>query len=277
MNNKILILAAVVICNSLQGASVSWTNAGDGLIWDTAGNWSSSGVPTGTDDVSISTAPSVNNAAPDFVGKRVIALTNGGENNIQSISFANALSGSVLIVGASAESLVVGGNISNGSAFNQEFALPVEIKAAVNPTISGALNFSNKFSTGVQTATFATGANVTFSSVLVFTIVDTTSFGKFSGSGFTSNMAGVRIDISGPSFTGSLGNTFDFTTGNFNNATLGSLPTLTDTNLAWNTSQFLSSGILTVVSAIPEPSTYAALAGVLVLGMAASRKRRPSA
>jgi hypothetical protein len=274
MKKKFLVLTAAVLSTTVMADTASWINTGDGLIWDTPENWSSGSVPTGITDVSISSTPALNNASPDFVGQRVIALTNNDINSIQSINFTNALTGSVSIVGAAAESLAIGGNISNTSAFSQTFALPVEVSA--NSTVSGSLNFSNQFSTGIKTVTLASGANVTFSNVIVFTINSVSSFGKFSGSGFTSNMTGATINISGTSFTGSLGNSFDFTTGNFTNATLGTLPTLT-AGLAWNTSQFISSGILTVVSAIPEPSTYAALLGVLVLGLAASRKRRPSA
>ncbi|MCX6952193.1 MAG: PEP-CTERM sorting domain-containing protein [Verrucomicrobia bacterium] len=53
-----------------------------------------------------------------------------------------------------------------------------------------------------------------------------------------------------------------------------SLPAL-GPGLTWNTSGLSSTGVISVTaSAVPEPSTYAAVAGVLALGWAAWRRRR---
>jgi hypothetical protein len=118
------------------------------------------------------------------------------------------------------------------------------------------------------------GSQSFIGSNLNFDITSATTYGRFVVSGTTSFISTVKINIGG-SYFGTLGNSFDFTTGNFTNATLGSLPTL-NAGLEWNTSEFLSSGILTVVSAVPEPSTYATLLGLGVIGLAVYRRSRPS-
>ena len=61
---------------------------------------------------------------------------------------------------------------------------------------------------------------------------------------------------------------FDTTTGSFDTF---SLPDL-DPGLAWDTTALYSLGTLSV-TAIPEPSTYAALAGLLALGLALRRRK----
>jgi hypothetical protein len=69
------------------------------------------------------------------------------------------------------------------------------------------------------------------------------------------------------------GDTFDFTTSSFGTANIGTLPTLTG-GMTWNTTSFISNGVLSVVAAIPEPSTYGALFGAAVIGFGVWRKRR---
>ena len=52
-----------------------------------------------------------------------------------------------------------------------------------------------------------------------------------------------------------------------------SLPTLAN-GLSWNSSALYSTGIISVTgTAVPEPATYAVLAGLAALGLAAWRKR----
>lgn len=57
------------------------------------------------------------------------------------------------------------------------------------------------------------------------------------------------------------------TTVTYNLASLG-------TGLAWDTSELYSTGVVSVVTAVPEPSAYAAIFGVCVLGFATCRRRR---
>ena len=72
--------------------------------------------------------------------------------------------------------------------------------------------------------------------------------------------------------SGATFNLFDAATFTGSFATV-SLPTLT-AGLTWDTSGLYSAGILSVTgTAIPEPSTYAALAGLAALGLAAWRRR----
>lgn len=79
-------------------------------------------------------------------------------------------------------------------------------------------------------------------------------------------------------FTPALGNSFDLIDGATESGTFASLnlPALSS-GLAWNTSTLYSDGVVRVVSAIPEPATYAALAGACGLALAAYRRRRRGA
>lgn len=77
-------------------------------------------------------------------------------------------------------------------------------------------------------------------------------------------------------FAPSSGDTFDLfnytaATGTFDTVNLGSL----SSGLAWDTSALYTTGTLSVItSAVPEPSTYAAILGACALGFVAWRKRR---
>jgi autotransporter-associated beta strand protein len=66
-------------------------------------------------------------------------------------------------------------------------------------------------------------------------------------------------------------NLFDYTTGS-GTFSLLDLPALSS-GLAWDSSALYTTGVLSV-TAVPEPSTYAALFGLVAIGLAAVRRRR---
>lgn len=162
------------------------------------------------------------------------------------------------ILAGGAEQLTVNGSIANSSSFQDEFGLT--LNAGANATYAGGSGGLRFDFLNVNTKTIGTSGSVLIGSggTLVFDINSLSTFGSIG----SINASGATINVAG-TYTGHAGDSFDLTSGSFTGATLGSLPTLTG-GLTWNTSQFTSQGILTVV---PEPSTYALLAlGMLLLG-----------
>ena len=235
-----------------------WTDGGGGdPSWSNTANWSLNSVPSSSTDVQIGVQPSAG----------LIGIDTGAAV-IKSLTFNNTLTGSFSFELASGDTLQISGAITNNSGFNHSFNLPVS--AGASATWTGPLTYSNIVNIGANTITLS-GSSIFNGSNLNFDITSLSTFGHFLGSG-TATVTGVTINIGG-SYTGSSGDTFDFTTGNFSGATLGSLPTLSG-GLSWNTSSFISSGVLSVVTAIPEPSAYAAIFGAAAIGLGVWRKRR---
>lgn len=162
------------------------------------------------------------------------------------------------------ETLAVTGAITNNSAFMAPFSLPVT--AGGNAVWSGPLAFSANVSFGISQITLANAASFS-GSAIEFNIVDAFTYGRFLGAG-TATVTGVTLNI-GSTYTGSSGDVFDLTSGNFSGATLGSLPALTG-GLTWDTTNFLANGTLSVV---PEPSSGMLLFLGAGMGLAMRRIR----
>ncbi len=164
----------------------------------------------------------------------------------------------------SGEILTVNGAISNLSSFNQDFTLSVD--SGANATYAGGsagLTFSQLI---VGSDDINTTGLVDISAGLTFTINSLSSYGQIG----SVDVAGATINIGG-GYTGHYGDTFDLTSGNFASATLGSLPTLS-AGLSWDTSDFLTDGVIEVV---PEPSFFALLTmglGFLAIGALAKKR-----
>jgi len=255
-------------------AQTSWTGASDGITWDDAGNWNPASVPVLTTNVVIDVTPPVGLAGELYAADRVIGLTNAGSNTIQSLQFGSDLTDTVKIIPLSSETLQVNGSITNSSSFTNVFALPVY--AGASATWTGPLTYANTVNINANTITLVGTHNFTGTD-LDFTISNSTlaGYGHFVGS-FTLNFSGtINIDATAYASSAVAGDTFDFTTGSFTGATFhpSSLPSLSS-GLAWDTSNFISSGVLSVVSAIPEPSAYAAIFGAAAIGFGVWRKRR---
>lgn len=253
------ITLGLVAIFSNASAQTIWTDGAQDQMWSTSSNWSA-GVPTSTLAVQIGAQPT-----GDQIG-----IDTGAATTVASFAFNNTLTASVDIAPFGSETLQVNGAITNNSAFTDSFSLPVYVGA--NATWSGSLSFASLVNvttyqlTLINTVSFAPGSSLNFD------ITNTTTYGRFLGSG-TATVTGLTISIGG-TYRGVQGDTFDFTSGNFFGATLGTLPTL-DAGLAWNTSNFSSAGILTVM-AVPEPTSLALLVtgGVLVAGTAIRRRRK---
>jgi hypothetical protein len=142
-----------------------------------------------------------------------------------------------------AESLTItgGGLIMNGTSLT--FAAPVVSGAASTWNInSGSVVFGNAFdlSVGLLTINMAAGTNVTFGAAPTW-----------NGTGINFTGAGVTASsITAPGFAGNIA------------------------KVQINGAAAQLSGGNIVPTVIPEPSTYATLAGVFVLGLVASRRRK---
>jgi hypothetical protein len=252
---KYIVVFFAISCLGL--AQVSWTNGDpNGPFWSLSNNWSSGSAPNSSStDIIIGVQPTA-----DFI------VVNDGNKSVRAITFQNSLTAPIQITPDLAEQLNVSGSISNLSSYTHTFGVVVNFSN--NTNWSGSFNFSERVNFGTSQIAVS-GSHIFTGTDITFEITNTTTYGRLSGSGST-NFTGVTINIGG-AYTGAAGNSFDFTTTNFTGATIGSLPTLTE-GLAWNTSQFINQGVLTV-QAIPEPTTIAALLSISALCMAAYRRR----
>jgi hypothetical protein len=253
-------LGALLLFSSSIGllAQTTWTDGGGDASWSNTTNWSN-GVPGTTTDVIIGTSP----------GAELIGLDTGGGITIKSLTFNAGLS-TFSFVTLGAETLTVNGSITNNTLTGVSFKFDSAVFVGAASTWTGPLQFANNVGVGVNSVTLSGSTSFNSGINLNFDITNASTYGRFLGSG-TATVVGATINING-AYTGVSGDTFDFTTGNFSGATLGLLPTLSG-GLVWNTSNFLTQGILSV-SAVPEPATYAVVLGFVALGFGAARRRR---
>jgi hypothetical protein len=249
-------LFAFVVGGLTLHSQTIWTDgAGGDPSWSNTDNWSTGTVPSAATNVQIGVQPSANLIGIDT-----------GDTRIASLTYNNTLTAPIAIELAVGDTLQVNGAITNNSAFTHTFNIPVT--AGANATWSGPLVFNNIVDVSTRIITLSNSLSFTGSDI-TFAISNASTYGRFIGSGIAT-VSGVTINIGG-AYAATIGDTFDFTTGAFTGATLGTLPTLAN-GLTWNTSSFISSGILSV-QAIPEPSTFAALFGLTALGFGALRRR----
>ena len=255
--NRLSIFVALAATLSMAHAQTIWNNGGDTFSWSDGANWSTGAQPVSGADIQIGTTqPSYNTVIVDTSG----AVTVG------NFTFSGGLSSTVDVTASSVETLKVNGAITNSSSFTDIFSLPVT--AGASAVWSGLLIFSNNVNIGTTQITLANP--ITFSGTNInFDITTMATYGRFIGAG-TATVSGETINI-GSTYTGVIGDTFDLTSGNFSGATLGSLPVLTTGK--WDSSTFLTNGQLSVVP-VPEPTTWALLAGSLTTVMV-FRRRRP--
>ncbi len=237
-------LALLSAVRETQAQITIWNDSAGDSFWSNGSNWSA-GVPTATSSVQIGNGSNTG----------VVGVDTNVNVTVASFAFNNTLANTVQVLPGNTEQLTVNGVISNNSSFQQDFGLTVN--AGANATYTGGsggllfsfLNVNTKSISTVNTLTVASGGQ------LVFDINSLASFGSIGSITTT----GVHINIAG-TYTGSAGDSFDLTSGNFTGASLDSTPTL-GAGLSWNTSQFFSTGQLTVVAA-PEPGS----ASLLILG-----------
>ena len=256
MKNAITIgLFGLFILLTSSFAQTIWTDGGLGdQSWINSANWSA-GVPTSSSAVQIGTQPTGD----------AIAVDTGGPTTVASFTFNSSLTTVVEIAAAGFETLQVNGAITNNSTFTDTFSLPVT--AGASATWKGPLSFTAQTVLGTNQITLSNA--ISFTNSLSFDITNTTTYGRFLGSG-NATVTGATINIGG-TYAGNSGDTFDLTTGTFAGATIGTLPTLSN-GLSWNSSTFLTNGVLTVTG-VPEPATWALLTASLTTVMILRRRK----
>lgn len=260
MRFPLAFLAAIFCGAASLPAQTVWNNPANDSSWTNPANWSA-GVPGPTSAVSIQAQP-----ADDTLG-----IDTGGTATVASFTFDAALTASVDVVPLFNETLQVNGGITNNDANAHRFSLPVI--AGANATFAGGsagLTFDSLF---VGSHSVATTGSITIDSFLTFSLNSAASYSQIG----LVNVSGATININVSGYTANWGDTFDFSpsasSGAFTGAIFNpaSLPALGG-GLEWDTSKFLSEGVITVV---PEPSSWALAAlGVGVLAWMRWRSAR---
>lgn len=255
MTRKLFTLLIVFFgaASFMAAQTTIWNDGAGDQTWSVPANWSN-GVPGPTTAVQIGTQPTGNQIGIDT-----------GATIIGSLAFNNTLTANVDITAFTpSDTLQVNGAITNNSGFSASISL--SFFAGASSVWSGPLQFTNLATIGTNQITLSNA--ITFSGTnLNFDITNASTYGRFLGAG-TATVTGVTINIGG-AYAGVANDTFDLTSGNFTGATLGTLPTLGG-GLTWDTTNFLTNGTLTVV---PEPTTWALLAGSLTTVMIFRRRR----
>lgn len=155
------------------------------------------------------------------------------------------------------------------------------VSGAGNFTGSGLAVFNGGYSPGDSPALVTVAGDLTFGStndlfMEIGGLGRGTDYDALVVSGLLTFGGELIIEFLGD-FTANLGDSFDLfdwgtSTGDFSSL---DLPELGE-GLTWDVSQIYTTGTLSV-TAIPEPSTYAAFAGVAALGWVIVRRRKPAA
>ena len=251
-------------------AQTIWIDGTGSQMWSDTTNWNTGVVPISTTNVQIGTQPT-----GDQIG-----LDTGGAVIVASFTFNNTLTNIVDIAPLGPETLQVNGAITNNSGFTDSFS--VGVIAGASATWSGPLNFTSAPSLGTNTITLSNA--ITLAGLTLD--VNASTYGKFAGAGslqldnslgfnFTAATGAGNWDIAsmtptgtltGVSIAGSYSAAFTETIPGSWDATTGAGPTQLD----WNYKA--STGVLSAV-AVPEPTTWALLAGSLTTVMVFRRRR----
>ncbi|WP_438479231.1 PEP-CTERM sorting domain-containing protein [Oleiharenicola lentus] len=230
---QLISLASLLALPALVSAQSVWTNAAADFSFSNPANWAGNAVPASGADLSL--------AISDLVG-----LDNGGNFAANSLTIQSGISG--MFVSASAETLTLGaGGISN-------LGLGVDFQSTLLTTATqtwnvgdGTFTIGNTFDvTTGSTLTINVGSGATFLFAMGQPNPDWNGFINFVGSVST---ASLRVTGAG------------FTTQNLSRITIDGAEAQ------------LVGDQLSAVSAIPEPSTYAMMAGVAALVLAAARRK----
>jgi len=248
---KVFILASFLSASVSVGAVVTWTGLGDGVSWADGDNWDSTLTPTVADDLVFT----------NLVDPGGLIGFSGSDNFSKSLTFNAGFAANTLTVDTGSPNLQLNGNLSNNSVNAVAFEITVSSWTA-GQTWSGNLNFKsavNLFRSDTlagRSVTLDTGTiNFSGTANVNFSVTGAAAYSSLAVTGNgTVNYSGATLNFNSGSYTAMAGNVFDFTTGSFTGASIGSLPSI-DSGATWDSSQLLSNGILTAV-AVPEPTTW---------------------
>jgi hypothetical protein len=256
-----------VLAGSAFAQTTIWTDGAGDQLWSSAANWSNN-VPTTTGVVEIGTQPT-----GDQIG-----IDTGGETTVASFTFNNTLTASVDIAPLASETLKVNGAITNNSAYVNSFSLGVI--AGASAVWTGPISFTAASAINSNTITLSNAISM---NGLTVDVTSTSASGKFAGAGslslsgvlkfnFTTATGAGSWDIASMAPTGSLTSVslLNNYTASFTESTPGTWTANGVSGLDWTYTE--STGVLT---AVPEPATWALLAGSLTTIMVFRRRRQP--
>ena len=240
-----------VSANTLTVGGVISGAAGRGLGKDGAGTLTLNGNNTYTGATVISTGTLALGSSGSISSTSGVAVASGATFDVSGVS------GGYTLGGLSAQILSGYGTVHG----------PITIGATgtVHPSAGaiGTMTFTSGL-TATSGATFSFNINSTAISSDLLAITGTTNLG---GASLVLNDIGAN-----PSFTGSMTLlTSTSLTGQFLNQTEGSTITVGSNTYVIS---YLSNMVTLSISAVPEPSTTAALVGAMILGLAIYRRRR---
>ena len=250
----LLAAAALVIPVFSQAANVSWTGTEESS-WDTSENWSPEGIPTSADDITVSSGGSVVIAGGSTASAQ--SLTIAGSVEVGSFSG----NGEVLVVGQGV-TLQNGGRLTGLGTIQSDITVqaggqfaPGSIYDVGSLAVIGNVGFQNGsiavFSIpapNVLNGSLSIDGNLTLNGLL--SLSSTAELGVYTLINFTGDLAGT--------FSGVVDTVAGY-----------------DYELIYTANSVELT--VTTASPVPEPSTYAALAGFAVLGSAKIRRRRKTA
>lgn len=212
-----------------------------------------------------------NGGALDASGTSIGAMTFSGAMTASGSSGSQTFTLTGTGTGTSAGT--ISGTINNGSGTN----VTALAKTGTGTwTLSGANTYTGNTTISGGTLTLASTSSTLFS-------VANASSTQFLGTGTVNFNGSFKFDLSGVSISNGSWTLIDVTnlTETFSLTSVTSTAGMNFTNNAgiWTSTDTLwtfnqSTGILTGGSAVPEPATYAALFGSLVLGISVLRRRR---
>lgn len=241
-----LAIAGLTVFFSPLPAQSIWNDNTADEEWDTAGNWSTGTVPNSSVvSVEIGTQPG---------GDNLMGLATAVE--VGNLSFLVTLTQAmeIEVAGGIGTELSVNGPITNSSADNQSFFVPVvAVGNGLYAGGSGGLSFSQL---SIGTSDITTSGTVDVSTTLVFTINSNTTYGQIG----SVDVSGATVNIGASGYTAAAGDTFTFATGgDFAAASSINTPTLSG-GLSWDIVQDTNGLELMVV---PEPGNV----GLFLLGL----------
>ena len=267
-----IIIAIATMLASVSGscaAPITWIDGARGdPSWSNGLNWDTGIAPVSSSDVIF--------ADPFSAG---VVGVDTGATTVASIS-VNSGTSAFSIVPLGSDSLIVTGSFLNNSS--NTVSVQLDYALGGSATLDGPIAFNSLLNVGVRTAMIAGAINVGATS-LQLNNTSVSGYGRFAvGSGATlafGNGAGSVTFSPSSTYAGSSGDIFNLVANSGGAVTglnlalfdVNTLPTLTS-GLAWNTAS-LGSGTLSVYS-IPEPSTWALLAGSLTIVMVLRRRRQ---
>lgn len=259
-------------------------NTGDAGIRLTAALGSTGGArgitKSGAGDLTLAFTGTVTNINYTISAGRLVTDNDTGT---MTHSGTTALATGTTLVLAQAGSVAFGGAISGAGQVVKSGAGSASFTAA--NTYTGGTVVENGILTISQDFTMAGGNGFSLDGSAA--PVQGTDFGSIAFTGTTLTYGGsLAFTFAGTAVNGATYNLFDFgsggAAGSFSDVSIGGsyVGNFTNNSGVWSASTggfdwtFTESTGDLVVSAIPEPSTFAALAGLVGLGLAASRRRR---